>query len=269
MGLLDKIKGFVNSKIEEEKQRQEEKRKEEEKRREEEKQRQEEEKRKREVANRFNPDGKSLEWFSSEDGLKTYCEYIKAQNYILEENIKKEKEKKYPDYDFDLVVKVVYKESKLPCIYFKKLVDSISVQALSYVGTTNLVINALSILAKPFYVDEDGEPQAITPAYTPEEITSVEKNPILNFVTNFKCFELKDDEQGSWKDKYELWSSIIVWLGVYAQSDKNIIANNPWIFSNDTYFNDLGVIKKVKAFCKKASELATNKKYFENLLNEC
>ena len=264
MGLVDKIKGFVNSKIEEEKQRQEEKRKEEEKRREEEKQRQEEEKRKREEANRFNPDGKSLEWFSSEDGLKTYCERI---SLISSSSV--EKEKKYPDYDFDLVVKVIYEESKLPCIYFKKLVDSISVQALSYVGTTNLVINALSILAKPFYVDEDGEPQAITPAYTPEEITSVEKNPILNFVANFKCFELKDDEQGSWEDKYELWSSIIVWLGVYAQSDKNIIANNPWIFSNDTYFNDLGVIKKIKAFCKKASELATNKKYFENLLNEC
>ena len=42
--------------------------------------------------NRFNPNGKPLEWFGSEDGIKTYHEYVTAQNYILEETLQKEHE---------------------------------------------------------------------------------------------------------------------------------------------------------------------------------
>ena len=78
MGLFDKIKDSISKAKEKANQKQEE-----------EKRRQEEAKRKQEEATRFNLDGKSLEWFSSEDGIKTFNEYITAQNYLLEETIKK------------------------------------------------------------------------------------------------------------------------------------------------------------------------------------
>ena len=260
MGFFSKIIDAINTIKEQIAQKKEEKRKQEE-------QRKEEERKKREEANRFNPNGKSLEWFSSEDGIKTYGEYVKAQNYILEESIKKEKETKYPDYDLDIVIKVMHKDAKLPHMFFKSLVNNIDVQALAYVGPTEFLIKVLSIQAKPFAIDEDGEPQAISPVYTPEEIVSVNKNPVLNFVTNFKCFELKDDEKGSWKDKYSLWADIIIWLAT--STNKEIITNNPWIFSKETYFNDLGTVKKPKSFYKKCAELSTYKAYFEDKLNEC
>ena len=154
-------------------------------------QKREEERRKQEEANRFNPDGKSLEWFSSEDGIKTFNEYITTQNYFLEETIKKEKEEKYDEYDLEVVVSVVHKEAKIPYIFFKKLVTSIDVQPLEYVGPINMVVEVLSTQAKPFYIDDDGEPQSTLPSLTPEEVVSVDKNPVLNYVSNFKCFVIK------------------------------------------------------------------------------
>ena len=261
MGLFDKIKGAINNVKEQVAQKQEE-----------EKRRQEEEKRKWEEANRFNPDKKNLEWFGSEDGIKTFNEYITAQNYILEETIKKEHEAKYSEYSFDVFVSIVHKDAKMPSVYFKKLVDAIDVQVLEYVGPINFLVDVLSVQAKPFYIDDDGEPQSITPDFTPEEIVSIVKNPALNFVKNFNCFELKDDTQGSWRDKYELWSNVLIWLGVYSGSDKEIISRNPWVFSKEVYFNELGTIRKAKGFYKKCIELTSDeeyKAYFEKKYNEC
>lgn len=234
-------------------------------------QKKEEERRRQEEANRFNPDGKPLEWFASEDGIKTYHEYVTAQNYILEETLQKEHEAKYSEYDFEIFLSVVHKGVKLPSTYFRKLVDAIPVQMLQYVGPTNMLVKVLSVQAKPFYMDDDGEPQVVDPTLTPEECVSVEKNPALNFVKNFNCFELADDGQGSWKDKWELLSTILIWLGVYS-SDREILANNPWVFSKEMYLNELGSVRKLKGFCKKCIELTTDEKYkahFEEKYNEC
>jgi len=261
MGLFDKIKDSISKAKETVNQKQEE-----------EKRRQEEAKRKQEEATRFNPDGKSLEWFSSEDGIKTFNEYITAQNYLLEETIKKEHKSKHPDASLDIFVSVYYKDAKLPSIYFKKLVDNIDVQALQFVGTTNLLVGVLSIQAKPFCVDDDGEPQAIVPDLTPEEIVSMEKNPALIFVKNFDCFELTDDAQGSWDDKWELWSSILGWIVTFGGSYKEFVSKNQWMFSKEVYFNELGTVRKLKGFYKKCIELAADeesKAFFEEKYNEC
>ncbi len=266
MGLFDKVKGIINDakdqvvqqviqKQEEEKRRQE-----------------EEEKRRQEEANRFDPDGKSLQWFGSEDGIKTYNEYITAQNYLLEETIKKEHESKYSKYDFNVFVSVIHNGAKIPSVYFEKLADAIDVQALKFVGPINLLVNVLSIQAQPFYIDDDGEYQSIEPAFAPEEIVSVDKNPALIYVKNFNCFELENDSQGSWDDKYMLWSDILIWLGAFSGSNKEIISENPWIFSKETYLNDLGTIRTPKEFYKKCIELASKEKYkilFEEKYNEC
>ena len=239
---------------------------------EEEKRRQEEEKRRQEEANRFNPDGKSLQWFGSEDGIKTYNEYITAQNYFFEETIKKEHESKYSEYSFDVFVSVIHKDAKLPSVYFRKFANAIDVQALKYVGPTDMLVNVLSAQAQPFYIDDDGEPQPKDPYFKPEELLSVDKNPALFFVKNFNCFALENDAQGSWEDKFDLWSNILIWLGIFCGTDKEILSENPWVFSKETYFNDLGTVRTLKGFYKKCIELASKEKYkniFEEKYNEC
>ena len=260
-GVIKDAKGVINDAKDQVAQKQEE-----------EKRRQEEEKRKREEANRFSPHDKSLQWFSSEDGIKAFNDYVTAQNYFLEETIKKEHESKYSEYSFDVFLSVVHKDAKLPSIYFKKLVAAIDAQALKYVGPSNMLVDVLCVQAKPFYIDEDGEPQAIEATFTPEEIVSIDKNPALIFVKNFNCFELSNDAQGSWEDKWELWSSILIWIGVFSGSDREIISDNPWLFSKEVYFNDLGTVRKPKGFYKKCMELTTNETYkafFEDKYNKC
>ncbi|MBE6958997.1 MAG: hypothetical protein E7447_07610 [Ruminococcaceae bacterium] len=242
------------------------------KKKEEERRKQEEARRKQEEAIRFNPKGKSLEWFSSEDGIKTFHEYITASNYTLEETIKQEhKRSEYSDHKLAAYISVFHKDKKLPSAYFRNLVDQITAQALEYVGTTELLVDILSAQAKPFYIDDDGDPQPLPLVFSPEEIVSLEKNPVLNFVANFACFELQDDTQGSWNDKYDLWSTVLILLGAYSTST-DVIAQNPWIFSKDTYFNEFGTVRKLKGFCKKCAELTTNEKfkeYFKTKYNEC
>lgn len=260
MGLFGKIKDVINKAKETVNQNQEEANK-----------RQEEARKQQEEANRFNPDGKSLEWFGSEDGIKTFNEYVTAQNYLLEETIKKEQETKYSEYSLEVVISVFYKDAKLPSIYFRKLVDKIDAQALEYVGPIDLLVKYLSIQAKPFYIDDDGEPQPKVPALTPEEIVSIDKNPALFFVKNFNCFEIADDAQGSFKDKYALWGYVLMWLCAYS-SNKDVISENQWIFSKEAYFNELGTVRKLKGFLKKCMELTADeqiKSFFERAYNEC
>ena len=228
----------------------------------------EEVKKQKEEENRFDPEDKSLEWFCSEDGLKTFDEYTTAQNYLLEETIKKEKEEKYNEYDLEMVVSVIHKNAKLPFVFFKNLIKNIKAQSLEYVGPIELVVEILSLQAKPFYIDDDGEPKPKNRALLPEEIVSIEKNPVLKYVSNFNCFELADDAQGTWEDKWNMWSKIMFWLCSKCITDKDVISKNPWIFSKDTYLNELGTARKMKGFYKKCIELAADedKKYFEEKL---
>ena len=265
MGFFDKIKGIVRNAKEQVNEQIAQKQ-------EEERRRKEEEKRKQEEANRFNPKDKSLEWFGSEDGITAFREHITVQNYFFEETVKKEHEAKYAEYSFEAFASVFHKDAKLPVSYFKSLADSMDVQALQYVGPTNMLVDVLCVQAKPFYIDDDGEPQPIVYALTPEEIVSAEKNPALNFVANFDCFELKDDAQGSWSDKYDLWSNVLIWLGVYSGTDKDILTLNPWVFSKELYFNEMGTIRKAKGFYKKCIEFTASEKYkeiFTEKYNEC
>lgn len=253
MGFFDKIKDAIN------------------KAKEASNQKQEEEKRRQEEATRFNPKDKSLEWFGSEDGIQTFHEYIVAQNYLLEETIKKEHEATGSGLSLETFISLSYYRAKLPSAYFRNLVDAIDAPVLEYVGPTKLVVSYLSMQAKPFYIDDDGEPQSIVPELTPEEIVSVQKNPVLNYAKNFNCFELADDVQGSFDDKWDLWAHILEWLCLQG-SNKDIIAQNPWIFSKEVYFNELGTIRKQKGFYKKCIELAADeesKAFFEEQYNEC
>lgn len=265
MGLFDKLKGFINDAKDRAVQKQEE-----------EKRRQEEEKRRKEEANRFNPDGKSLQWFSSEDGIKAYNEYITVQNYLLEEALKKEHSKsKYSKEYFEVFVAVVHKDAKLPSIYFDGFVHALhDIEALQRVDPSELLIDILSIQAQPFYIDDNGEPRSKEPYFKPEELISTDKNPTLFFVKNFNCFMLGFNPEGPEikAKKFTMWSDILIWLARYGGLNKEIISENPWIFSHETYFNDSDTFRTLKEFYKKCAELASKEEYkiyFEELYNEC
>jgi len=229
---------------------------------------QEEQRKKEEELNRGNPKDKNLEWFASEEGINSFKEYTTPQNYILEETIQKEKESKYNQYSLDVVMSVFHKTAKVPYLYFTSLVSNIKVQPLEYVGPIEMLVGVLSLQAKTYYLDDDGEPQPKETDLSPEEIVSVEKNPVLNFVSNFKCFDLKDDMKGSWDDKWKLYSTIIIFLGIESIKDKDVVSKNKWIFEDSSYFNDLGTVRKEKGFIKKAIELSPNKEYFEKRISE-
>jgi hypothetical protein len=215
-----------------------------------------------------DPREKDLAWFSSEAGLEALKAYTTPQGYTLEESIEKEKESKHPDYSLGIVIDVFHKDAKVPYTYFNSLVRNIKAQPLEYVGPIELLIKVLSVQAQPFYLDDDGEPQAKETEMKPAEIVSVERNPVLNFVSNFNCFLLKDDEKGSWEDKWHLYSLVLIFLGFESSIDADVLAKNGWIFEPSTYFNDLGTVRKEKGFIKKAIELSSDKNYFEDKLKD-
>ena len=274
MGIFNKITNIVGKAIEAATQAATQTSEEEKRRQEEEQKRlleeDDREEREEEQEARLDPVGKDLEWFGSEDGLEAFSEYMTVQNYILEETIKKENEAKYPQFSFDVFTCVFHTDAKLPFSYFKNLLDAIDVPILKYVGTT--VAHYLAIQAKPFYIDDDGEPQAKEPFLKPEEIVSVEINPLLNYVSNFDCFEFEDDAQGSFENKFKLWSQVAIRLCCLCSKDKDIISKNQWVFSKEVYLNEFGTVRKPKGFFKKCMELAADeqsKVYFEEEYNKC
>ena len=267
MGLFDKIKKTVEDtkiKIQEEAKKQQEEAR---KREEEAAKKREEEAKKQQEALMFNPKDKNMEWFSSENGLKTFSEYMTVKNYILDETVKNEHATRYSEHDFDIWVNVFHPEAKIPTIFFNQFVKNINIDTI-YVAPSEMLVDVLKMQAKPFILDDEGEPHIVEPMLSAPEIVSDVKNPVLNFVSNFKCFKLTNDDEGTYKEKFNLWCDILIWISVYFRREEDFIANNQWIFSKDTYFNDLGIVRKPKAFYKKCIELASQKDYFEKLLNE-
>ncbi len=214
-----------------------------------------------------DPRKKDLSWFSSEIGLETLKAYTTPQGYTLQVSIEKEKESEHPRYSLDTIIDIFHADAKVPYTYFSSLVSNIKAEALEYVGPSEMLIKMLSLQAQPFYLDDDGEPQAKEPM-KPSEIVSVEKNPVLKFVSNFDCFSLEDDEEGSWEDKWHLYSSVLIFLGIKSCVDPDVLAKNEWLFEPSTYFNDLGTVRKEKGFIKKAIELSSYKEYFEDKLKK-
>ena len=236
-----------------------------------ERKRQEEAKRKREEATRLNPKEKPLAWFSSEDGLQAFGLYFTISNYLLEEEIKEEQKANKPDIELEIYAMVYHPEAKLPCIYLSYFIESIDAQMLRYVAPANYLNCMLSIQARPYLINEDGEPEVINPMLPPEVLLSVEKNPLLNYIVNFKNFLFGTDERGTAKDKWMILSNMMTWLSSRAK-DSEILAKNPWVFSDEVYFNDVGTVRKEKSFYKKCIELAGDeetKAYFKSRYEKC
>lgn len=213
-----------------------------------------------------NPKGKVLSWFASEEGLETLKLYTTPQNYMLEDTYKNEHQRKYSDYDFDLFMRIVHKDAKVPSLYFKALVDSIEVQPLEFVGPSETLVLILKEMAKPYTINDDGEPELCKTILTPEEIVSVDKNPVLYFVKNFNVFKIEDDALGSAGDKYALYIETMKFLAILADVFK--IEENQWLFDKNTYLNDFGTVRKKKGFLNKCKELSAFPQFFDDLISK-
>lgn len=221
--------------------------------------------------NKYNPENKRLDWFSSEDGLKTLKDYTSPKCYLLEDRLKKEyDDKDFPNGKLSFVsfVNIYHKKSKIPSVYFDCFVNNINVQPLKYVGPSEAVTNILAFQAKNFVLNDDGEPEVIERGLKIEDVISLEKNPVLKFVKEFKVFELNDDDSGSWSDKFALYLDALYFLAKASDEDTEILNENMWLLEKETYFNSLGVIKSEKTFYKYCISKSTYPKYFENELDK-
>ena len=219
----------------------------------------------------IKPEDKPYEWFSTAEGIAVLKLYTSPKAYLLEERLKKEiKERDFDgrDVSFDVFVAVYHKDAKIPSAYFSAFVKELKAQPLEYVGPTNLVTSLLCDQGKTFELDDDGEPVEKKSALSPEELVTVEKNPLLKFVETFDCFKLEDDDEGSWDDKYKLYSEVLIFLGFASFGDKEVLNENQWLFDKAIYFNSLGVVKKEKGFIKTCIEKCTYPDFFKKRLDE-
>lgn len=210
------------------------------------------------------PEGKSLEWFTSEAGLEAYRKYVTTRNYMREKTYKEEFGKQNKDYNFYMYLSIYHEGETLPSLYFDALVKALNVQQLSLVGTHEAFINIMNAMASPLIINEDGEPEASDDAMPPMLMLSVEKNPLLYFVKNFNVFEIKDDDLGSTHDKYVLYIEAMYFIG--SHWSRTTIEENKWLFDKDTYLNDIGTVRKRLSFYKKCLEVSGDAEYFEKYI---
>ena len=223
----------------------------------------------------LNPEEKDLEWFQSKYGIESLKEHTTPKAYLLEERLKEEYENKDfngRDVSFKVFVSVYHKDAIIPSIYFSNFVtaiyDEYDIQPLKYVGPCDMLSAVLSLLAKTYELDDDGEPVEKESALTVEDLISFENNPVLKFVKEFDVFDVEDDEDGSWSDKYAIYSSILIFLGLCSFDDKNVLEENKWLLEKEPYFNSLGTVKKEKGFIKYCIEHCTYPDYWKRKLDE-
>lgn len=219
----------------------------------------------------YNPKEKNLEWFSSEEGLESFKRHMTVQNYLLEdvcvaEFEKKYEGKRYDGYSFQIFMDVYHKGANLPCVYFEALAAALNVQPLNIIGLLEYFVLAMKIVGRPFAFNEDGDPELCSPILEAEQLLSVEKNPLLNFVKNFNVFTIRDDALGSVNDKYDVYINVIKFIGNNIQHIS--IEENQWLFDKNTYLNDFGTVRKLKGFLKKCKEVSGFPEYFEEEISK-
>ena len=211
-----------------------------------------------------SPNGKPLDWFKSEKGLEVYKAYITPQNYFLQETYLKEYKKMFEgedtNVDFDRhFLPCSYPNAKLPRTYFNALLESIGTEPLYNGAILELFRGALLVIAKPYVINEDGEPELRETVLTPEQIVSTDENPLLYFIKNFNAFEMKDEATGSLIDKYFVYKAVVLFILNFV--NEIVIEENKWLFDKNTYLNELGIVRKIKGFIKKCKELTDNERY--------
>lgn len=216
----------------------------------------------------MNPKGKPLEWFLSDAGLEALKEYTSPQNYMLEETYKKEYEELGKNCGLSFYCEVFHKEAKIPTLFFKYFIDNIHVEALEYAVPRNILIDMLKMQAETFSINDDGEPEETPAVLEGKDLLSFESNPVLNYISNFDCFKLGDDADGSWGDKFRLWSAVVFFLVCLSEADKEGLSKNSWIFDKSVYFNDFGTVRKLKGFYKKCIEKSSMPDYFKQCLDK-
>lgn len=210
---------------------------------------------------RKKPEGKKLDWFTSDIGLQVLKQYTTLNNYLLEEDYEKEYNQRSRSIDYATFLHVFYKGATVPSVYFQALVNAIHVQPLTLVIPSGALVDFLKDMAKPYVIDDDGKRIPYNTILPLEHIVSVEKNPLLYFVNNFKVFNIANDAVGSAEDKWEMYLEIMTMLAIHADSVS--IPQSKWLFEKSTYLNNDGILKTKREFLNTCKELSGFSKYFE------
>lgn len=213
--------------------------------------------------------GKPLDWFASEEGLEAYKIYMTPQNYILQERVLKRYKSIRTNSDYFLDMDFFERDylpmanagAKLPQRYFYALLKRIKAAPLKNPFVFDLILAALQLMAKPYVINDDGEPELCATVLTPEQIVSIDKNPLLYFVKNFNVFKMKDDDMGQGIDKFYAFNAVVQFIFQFVNEIE--MEETKWLFDKDTYLNDFGMVRKIKGFIKKCKELTGNDKYNE------
>lgn len=199
------------------------------------------------------------------EGLKKVANY---RGFQFEEKFDKEFENdQYKELGYRRILEThdnVYHTGKTPRYYFEEFIETLEyVDHLRYVGPSELLRIDLEALIRDFETNDDGEIEKKEPCLSVEDCLDASKNPVLNFAVNFNCFKLPDDENGTFKDKFNLYEAAehFVLLSIMALEKNTVTEDNPWLFEKDTYLNDFGMPRSVKNFYIKAIEKTANDEY--------
>jgi hypothetical protein len=213
---------------------------------------------------------RNLVWFSSAHGIDALKKYTESQMYFKQDKLEKTEGHLLSIEHFCNS----HRNEELPYNYFYGLASNVvmpSVKCESYERDKffTILVKTLAELARPYWLDEDGEPHQKSVSLEQSDLVSIFKNPILKFVHSFDCFILNDDDKGTFDDKLLIICSVLRFLQSNFASNKDALQENPWLFDPSSYLNDFGLLKTYKAFLKNAISLAADnaeKNYFKKKL---
>lgn len=221
----------------------------------------------------LSPKDKPYEWFRSEEGLKCYDEYMIAKNFSADETYIKEFEEKGSKY-YDIFIEVCHKEHKSPKIFFESLVTAVGKvpgcsDSLLYTAPIKLLADLLTVQARPFYFNDDGDPIPVDPKPDGKLIVSIESNPVLKFAFEFGAYKFENDDL-DWQTMIQLWKTALLFVSseVVIHGNYDVLKENSWLLEKETYVTALGTLRTEKGFLKTGVEKSTRPEFFTTKLEK-
>ena len=235
------------------------------------------------------------EWFFTEDGKKEFEEYTSPQAYAKQNKLEKEEDNLFSLYhtcihsgaligDGSEFKVQLERLPKIPLEFFDMLLNSIFYigkedeedESLEFISFSqekwyfDVITSNLVTLAKRFDIDENGEPIERKLPLEYFQLISVDENPILNFVKNFKGYDSSVDDPDNLLPLHFLEVITFISACVY-KGYTNVLNTEPWLFDKSSYLTSMGTPKTKVGFLNNAIEKASTdeyKEYFKSSLEK-
>lgn len=222
----------------------------------------------------YDPQDKPLDWFGTSVGIQSLKKYTTPKACLLSDTII-ERYKEENDGDFERFFRIYFKNGgcKASIMYFHYFVTAIYMKGdtnygpLTH-GNRSYLLQLLCALAETYELDDDGEPFEVESEMAPEDIVSFVRNPLLHYVSSFKFYLFRDDEDGSLIDKTNLFNKVLYYLSIYCAEDKEILNKDAFLLEKGTYFNSVGTVRKKKSFIKYCIEKSVNPSFWQKELEK-